>query len=310
MTASKTGGDARVSVVLGGLGGERDVSLRTGRAIHGALLRRGYEAVLVEWPGDGFGAMMRSEPHTVFVALHGAPGEDGTLQGALEMAGHRFTGSGVRASAVSMDKALSKTIARSEGVPTPRWETRARGDLRPSSLPLPVVVKPSRDGSSVGLSFVDDGATWPEALRRAWEGRGPALVEERVFGKEVTVALMDEVVLGTVEIRPAAGVYDYDAKYVRGDTQYVCPADVADATLRQMERDAVRVARAIGTRGLVRVDFLVDAEQTAWFLEINTVPGMTERSLAPRIAQSHGWSFDELVERMVRAATLDGEAEG
>lgn len=302
MTSTATIFGGRVSVVLGGVGGEREVSLRTGAAMLASLARLGIDAVRVEWPGPDFEAMVQGPPHTVLNALHGPPGEDGCLQGLLAMRGFAWSGASVAASAVTMNKALTKTVARAAGVRTPDWETRARGDRTVPTLAWPVVVKPALDGSSVGLAFVDDGDGWDAALDAAWRGQGDALIERRIRGVEVTVAVLDREVLGSLEIRPASGAYDYEAKYVRGDTRYLCPPELPQATVDALEADAARIVDALAVDGLARADFLVDADGAAWFLEVNTVPGMTERSLAPQIAEARGLSFDDLIVRMVAGA--------
>ncbi len=300
---------ADVVVVYGGESAERDVSLRTGSAVLDALLRGGFAARGVDLRLDALAELVVSSPDVVFVALHGTPGEDGTLQGALEYLGIPYTGSGVLASALCMDKIRTKQLLRAAGVPTAPWAVIERPDAPIPQVPgLPCVVKPSLDGSSVGLSIVHEADAWPAALAACAAGRGPALCEALVRGRELTVALLGDEVLGLIEIRPASGVYDYDAKYVRNDTVYAVPDDLGADTTAAVYAAATSTVKVLGCRGVCRVDVLLDADGTPWVLEANTVPGMTATSLVPKIAATRGWSFDELVARILAAATTDAEA--
>lgn len=311
MTAADGAKAGRVAVLLGGTSSERAVSLRTGAAILAALARAGRDAAGVD-VGDDVGALVRAlaQADAAFVALHGRGGEDGTVQGLLELLRIPYTGSGVLASALAMDKLRAKQIFAQAGVPTPAWELlpRAAGagqGLR--ALACPVVVKPNREGSSVGLSVVRRDEELPAALAEAFR-HDDALVEEFLPGIEVTVGVLDGEPLPVVQVTPGSGVYDYAAKYTAGMTAYaVLPPSALTAELQAL---AVRAHAALGCRGASRIDFRMDAGGRPAALEANTIPGMTETSLLPKAAAAAGIGFDELVARILGAARLDRDGGG
>ena len=296
----------RVGVLMGGPSSEREVSLESGRNVLAALHGRGHDAVGRDWKaGDDLGRLLRDAGiAAVWNALHGTYGEDGCVQGLCEILGVPYTGSGVLASALAMDKVASKRLFQVAGLLVPRWAVVT--DLAAASaFGLPCVVKPSCEGSSVGVSIVHATAALPAAFAAARAGRGVVLCEQYVAGREVSVGILDERPIGTVEIVPQAEFYDYAAKYQRDDTQYLCPAPFpADVTARLLAAgDAAH--RALGCRGYSRVDFLVDEQGDAYLLEVNTLPGMTSHSLIPKMAAQVGIEYGALCERILAGAGLN-----
>jgi D-alanine-D-alanine ligase len=298
--------DKRVGVIMGGPSAERDVSLRSGRGVVDALMQKGYQVVAIDWQGhaDDLCARLRGERVDVaWIALHGTFGEDGCVQGLLECMGLPYTGSGVLASAVAMDKVATRRIFDQESIESPRWR-RYHGPADAARIGFPLVVKPSCEGSSVGVSIVKTDAQLPAALREAQRLHGVVLLEEYVKGREINVGVLDDEALGEVEIRPATEFYDYEAKYLRSDTQYLAPAPVTDGERRMLHDLAARAHKALGCAGATRVDLILTAEGRAVCLEINTLPGMTEKSLLPKIAAQRGMDYATLVERVLATAKL------
>lgn len=295
-----------VAVLMGGPSNEREVSLRTGAGCAAALQSLGYQVRCIDLTADAIRDLVNNRPDVVFLALHGTPGEDGTVQGMLELLNVPYTGSGVLASALGMDKVRSKRLFESVGVPTPVW-TVANADM--ASAPwLPCVVKPSLEGSSVGVSLVRDAAEWAPAVTRCLQGRGLPLVEEMIEGDELTVGLLDGELLGVVRIVANATFYDYDAKYQRNDTQYEVPAKLDDELHAEVVRAAQQAYRALGCRGVARVDVMLRG-RAPFVLEVNTIPGMTASSLVPKMAAATGMSFPELCERILQTASTDARSE-
>jgi D-alanine-D-alanine ligase len=313
-------GAARIGLLLGGRSSERDVSLRSGTAMADALQRRGYAVVRID-PADGFlpERLASERIDAVVLALHGRFGEDGTVQGLLELMGIPYSGPGVAASAVCMDKVMSKRVFRDAGVPTPPW-IELGGDVADAvvldafdaaGLVCPVFVKPVSAGSSVGVVRVADRHGLVAGFRAAVaacnrDDGARILVEQAIHGSEVTATLLDGVALPLVEVRPHSGFYDYENKYNNGRTDYlVPPISVSDDVQVRAQAVAMQAHDATRCRGLVRVDMMVDGDGTPWVLEINTIPGMTALSLAPRSAAAAGLSFDDLVERILAGVALD-----
>jgi D-alanine-D-alanine ligase len=305
--------DKRIGVLLGGLGPERDVSLRTGEAICGALRRLGYDAreVLVDRDID---QTLRRDPIDVaFLALHGPYGEDGCVQGLLELMGIPYTGSGVLASALAFDKLKSKEMFRLHNVPTPPYyafDASELDDLESThgSFGFPAFVKPRRAGSSVGSGRANDLAELRERCAEAAAFDSSILVERFVPGREVTVAVLDGRALGALEIVPKGRFYDYQSKYQKGQSEYHLPARLPPTRYKGVLNIAERAAKCLGTTGAVRVDFLVTEGENEYVLEVNTLPGMTETSLLPMIARGAGMDFDSLCETILLRASLGGSA--
>jgi D-alanine-D-alanine ligase len=304
----------RIAVLMGGLSSEREVSLKTGAGVLAGLQELGYQAIAVDWRAGGNLAAILAEAGATVVwnALHGTYGEDGAVQGLCTCLGIKCTGSGILASALAMDKIASKRIFESHGIPTPTWrllpgadEGPADGSDAPAALadwPVPLVVKPADEGSSVGVSIVDEREQIAGAVALARKHHGPVLVEEYVAGTEVFVGVLDGAVLGSVEVRPAGRFYDYEAKYLRNDTQYLLPPEVAPDVLAACEQHALAAYHALGCSGHSRPDLRIDREGNAFVLEVNTLPGMTATSLLPKIARRAGLSYPALCERILASA--------
>jgi D-alanine-D-alanine ligase len=296
----------RVGVIMGGPSSERDVSLNSGRGILNALKTKGYDAVAIDWKGgaDGLGEAIRREKIDVaWIALHGTWGEDGCVQGLLECYMVPYTGSGVLASSLAMDKIATRRVFDTESIESPRWR-RYHGPADSARIGFPMVVKPSSEGSSVGVSIVKDPSLLQPALDEAKKYHGVPLLEEYVKGREINVGVLDDEALGEVEIRPAKEFYDYEAKYLRDDTQYLVPAPITDEERRTLHTLAVRAHKALGCAGATRVDLILAETGRAVCLEINTLPGMTDHSLLPKIAAHRGMDYATLVERILDSASL------
>jgi D-alanine-D-alanine ligase len=296
----------RVGVIMGGPSSERAVSLNSGKGVLAALLSRGHDAVGVDWQSldeDLVGRLRKEGVEAAWIALHGTYGEDGCVQGLLECAAIPYTGSGVLASAIAMDKIATRRVFDQEGIESPRWR-RYHGAADVARIGFPLVCKPSSEGSSVGVSIVKHEGELAGALHKAQAGRGVVLLEEYVKGREINVGILDGEALGEVEIRPATEFYDYEAKYVRNDTQYLVPAPLTDDERRRLHDLAVRAHQALGCAGASRVDLILGDDGRAICLEINTLPGMTDHSLLPKIAAHRGIDYAELVDRILASASL------
>ncbi|MGQ9531805.1 MAG: D-alanine--D-alanine ligase [Desulfotomaculales bacterium] len=303
----------KIGVLLGGRSAEREVSLRTGEAIYRALINRGYDAVKIDAGPDLPQQLKEQGIELAFIALHGRYGEDGTVQGLLEVLGIPYTGSGVLASALAMNKIYTKKILLAEGLPTAPFVT-VRRNSEPAerlarqvleSLPVPLVVKPAREGSTIGVTIVRGEDALPVALEEAFRYDQEVLVEKFIPGTEVTASVLgnrDPVALPLIEIVSATGFYDYRAKYTPGMSDHIIPPRLSEQVQQHVKDIAVRTYRALGCRGLARVDLMVDARGQPYVLEVNTIPGMTATSLFPDAARAAGIAFDELVERLVHLA--------
>jgi D-alanine-D-alanine ligase len=304
----------RVGVLMGGWSAEREVSLRTGEGVAAALESRGRDVERIVWKQDGPGVdelLRAAHVDVVFLALHGRGGEDGCVQGLLELMGIPYTGSGVLASALAMDKLKAKEMFRLHNVPTPPYYVATRTDLRDleavhGSFGFPAVVKPRREGSSVGLSKAKDLRELADGIERALAFDESALVERFVRATEVHVGILDGRVLGAIEVVPKEGLYDYRAKYTAGLTEYVSPPRIAATRLRGVMNLAERAARALSCTGACRVDLLVTEGENEYVLEVNTLPGMTPTSLLPKIAAAAGIDYPALCEAIVDGARLHG----
>ena len=286
----------RVAVALGGNSAEREVSLNSGSNVLAALKVRGVDAHAVDGVPALLDALRAGHFARVFNILHGRGGEDGVLQGALQSLGVPFTGSGVLGSALSMDKVRTKQVWQALGLPTPRYVALQRGEnvaAAIAALGLPVIVKPSHEGSSVGITKVRSNADLAAALELAARYDGELLVEELIEGGEYTIGILHRAALPSIHIVPHGGFYDYHAKYVSDETQYICPGldGGAEAELLAL---SLRAFEAVGCAGWGRVDVMRDAHGRNWLLEVNTTPGMTSHSLVPKAARVLGISFEDL----------------
>jgi D-alanine-D-alanine ligase len=294
-------GKLNIAVMLGGPSAEREVSLRTGSAVAKALRSLGHEVHELD-PRDG-SFVLPPKTDVVFLALHGTYGEDGTVQQQLDQLGVPYSGCDAEASRIAFDKVLTKQSCMQAGVPTAAFAVVSSAEAPlPAGLQLPLVVKPSRQGSSVGLQFVEQAGDWPKAVAESLKFDTEVLVEEKIIGRETTVGILGGKVLPVVEVRPKAGTYDYKNKYTAGATEYFCPADFDEATTKRIQTAAIGAFRAIGGRDYSRVDVMVRPDGSPVVLEVNTLPGMTETSLLPKAAAAAGINYEQLCQRMIELA--------
>ena len=300
-----------VAVLMGGWSAEREISLRSGKACADALERSGHQVSRIDVDRDVAATLRARKPDLALNVLHGRPGEDGTLQGLLEVIGIPYSHSGVLASALAMKKDIAKSVLKSAGVPVPGGMVAARKEAaKRHLLPPPYVIKPVAEGSSVGVFIVrEDHKHPPQELTRAdWAFGDQILVEPYIPGKELTCAVMGDRVFGVIEIVPTVKFYDYEAKYAPGGSKHLLPAPIAADVYREVQRLSLAAHRALGCRGVTRSDFRFDDSlgvKGLFCLEVNTQPGMTETSLVPELAAHAGTSFADLVRWMVEDASLD-----
>lgn len=305
----------RIVVLAGGKSTEREVSLNTGRGIAAALKEKGYDVTLMDVDNELPKKLLALQPDAVHIALHGRYGEDGTIQGMLEIMGIPYTGSGVLASALAMNKIMAKKIFRYEGIPTPQEVVLNKDEVGydflkvilmvRDNLKFPVVVKPGSEGSSVGLSIVRREEELVEAVKKVFLYDSEALVEEYIKGMEVTVGILgnkEPVALPPVEIVPAHEFYDYESKYVKGMSEHIIPARLGTEVLEMVKNVALKAHKALGCSGYSRVDLIVNQAGKPYVLEVNTLPGMTETSLLPDAAKAAGMSYSDLTEYILRLA--------
>lgn len=288
----------RIGVLYGGFSTEREISKRTGHAVLEAFQELNLDAVGVEVDHMLTENILKKKIGYCFIALHGKWGEDGTVQGLCEMMGIPYSGSGVLASALSMNKAISKKIFQSEQIPTPPFEALSF-PLSELKISLPVVVKPVDGGSAIGVSIVQKRSELKKAIRRAWRYSQEILVEKFIRGKELTASILGETVLPLIEIVPKSSFYDYRAKYVKGMSEHIIPARIPKRVEEQVRAIALRAHLVLGCRGFSRVDFILDDKNQPWVLELNSIPGLTETSLFPEAARSVGLSFPEMLLEIV-----------
>lgn len=307
----------KIAVVMGGPSLEREVSLKSGERVVAALEARGYRTLALDVTPDLVATLRSEKPDAVHIALHGRFGEDGTIQEVLDFLGIPYTGPGVLACARTWDKAVAKRLFVAEDVPTPPWATLSAGAFKEmgaatalDAIPaatggFPAVVKPAKQGSALGLTRISSAEGLPDALLTALSYSDKAIVERWVEGTEIAVSVLDAEdgaeILPPVEMAPKSGIFDFNAMYTEGETEYFVPARLSDPVLAEVARLAERVHRVLGGRDVTRVDMVVN-DRGPWVLEGNTSPGMTEMSLLPMAAENAGMSFEDLVERLVRAA--------
>jgi D-alanine-D-alanine ligase len=312
----------KVTVLIGGSSAEREVSLVTGAAIEGALQKLSHETSRVDPSEDDWKSRLAElSPDLVFIALHGGAGEDGRIQAELEAMGLAYTGSDPASSELAMDKQASKDRAKSLGILTPesrlfRLDNTERAspatvmelaDIIENSIGYPMVAKPNREGSSVGLALLHNREDTSLRLPRVIQASADILVERFIPGRELTVAILGDRALPAIEILPESGLYDFEHKYSKGVTRYQCPAELPGDMREVMESQALAIFQNLGCRDLGRVDFRGDEEGRLWFLEVNTIPGMTETSLVPMSAAAIGLDFPALVAKIARH-TLERKA--
>lgn len=297
----------KVAVLLGGKSGEREVSLKSGSAVLSALQRQGVDAHAFDPAERSLSELSGFD--RVFISLHGRFGEDGTMQGLLDLMGIPYTGSGVMASAVGMDKWRTKLLWRASGVVTPDFEMLdANTDFAKvvNQLGLPLFVKPANEGSSIGITKVKTAEALPEAYALAAKADPLVIAEKFVGSGEYTVGILDGEALPIIRIVPKNEYYDFEAKYLRNDTEYHCPSGLDAAREAQIQQEALVAFKVLGCKGWGRVDFLMDEAGKHYFLEVNTSPGMTDHSLVPMAAKVAGMDFDALVLRILSMTLKDG----
>ncbi len=290
-----------ITVMLGGPSAEREVSLCTGAAVVKALRSLGHEVHELD-PRDGSWSLPL-KTDVVFLTLHGTYGEDGTVQRRLDELGALYTGCDAEASRIAFDKVLTKNRCLKAGVPTAKFLVlNSEKAPLPKGWQPPLVVKPVRQGSSVGLQFVEQVEDWPKALAEALKFDSEVLVEEKIVGRETTVGILGGEPLPIVEVRPKVGSYDYQNKYTAGRTEYFCPAEFDSATTKRIQATALGAFQAVGGRDYARVDVMVRVSGEPMVLEVNTLPGMTETSLLPKAAAAAGLNYAQLCQQMVELA--------
>ncbi len=292
----------RIAVLMGGPSSEREVSLKTGKGVFDALTELGYRAIALDWkPGTSLPMLLEeAKVEVVWNALHGTCGEDGAVQGLLQCLGIACTGSGVLSSALAMDKVASKRVFESHGIATPAWQIWNPDEA--IRIDYPIAVKPASEGSSVGVSVVRNADEVDDALALAKEQGGIVLIEEYIEGHEVFVGILGDQALGTIEVRTSKGFYDYEAKYLRDDTEYLIPAELPETLCEKLSALALGAHRALGCESYSRVDIRVRENGEAFVLEVNTLPGMTGQSLMPKVAKYAGIDYPALCERILLAA--------
>jgi len=307
----------RIGVLMGGTSSERDVSVRSGLAVYQTLQELGYNSVLIDVGKDVVNILKKEKVRLAFLALHGGIGENGAIQGMLEVLGIPYTGSGVLASAMAMDKEVSKKIFTYHGLPVPPFKVVTRNEFQvasknknsllvtchlPSIFDMPWVVKPAAEGSSIGVSIIKEQTQLVQTLEKAFTFGKRIIIEKFIEGKEVHIGILGSMVLGGVEIRPSLEFYNYEAKYTAGLTEYIIPPEIDEVVYEKAKDAALQAHKSLGCSGATRVDLRIDSNGNPYVLEVNTLPGMTSTSLLPKIAQSAGLSFKDLIEEIIRLA--------
>ena len=298
----------RVAVLYGGDSAEREVSLSSGQAIFDALQGRGVDVVLIDAVDDVVSKIQKAQADRIFIALHGAGGEDGRVQALLEFLNLPFTGSGVQASALAMDKWFSKQIFTVSDIPTPQYRLLEKDtDLNDvvNELGEALMIKPAHEGSSIGMSKINARQDLLAAYEAAVAYDQCVFAEQVIVGDEYTVAILNGQALPVIKLETDHLFYDYDAKYISNDTRYICPCGLSAEQEQKLQRLAVKTFESLGCVGWGRVDFMADAESNFYALEVNTVPGMTDHSLVPMAAKQAGMQFDELVISILSQTLID-----
>lgn len=296
--------NTKICVIYGGMGAEREVSLKTGKNMADALLKNFPNTHLVDADYTLAEKLVNLKPDICVLALHGTYGEDGCIQGMLEMMGIPYTGSGVAASAVAFDKLLAKQNFTDYGLNTPKYVIVNKGDKKAPFIPC--VVKAARQGSSIGVTIVHDEKDYEAAVQEAFKYDNKVICEEFVEGKELTIPVMDGTAFPPIWIRPKKGFYNYENKYTAGMTDYLLDTGLSPARIRTLKKLAVKAYNAIGCRSMARIDFIA-TDKKFYVIEVNTVPGMTATSLVPKSASKLGISFEEIVKKIAESAALDNK---
>ncbi len=299
--------DKRIAIIMGGWSQEREISLETGKAVRKALIEEGINVLAIDVDRKEFTTKLKEEKiDYVFIALHGTFGEDGTVQAILELMELPYSGSGVLCSALAMNKVFSKCFFSFNNIPTPEYKVVKKGDiLQEPDLKLPVIVKPSMQGSAVGVTKVFETKDLYVALNRAFQYGSEVLIEKYIQGKEISVGILGEMILPVIEIVPKGDFYDYEAKYVPGMSSHILPAALDKTTYNQAQQYAKKVYSGFNCRGAVRVDMMVDDKNEIYVLEVNTIPGMTPTSLLPEAAKAAGINFNQLVLKIIELSIIE-----
>lgn len=309
----------KIAVLYGGTSGEREVSLSTGQGIIKALKNKGHEVISIDFSPDKISEILELDVDLVFIGLHGRFGEDGKIQGLLDMVGLPYVGSGVLASALAMDKSKSKQIFSSNGIQTAKSKSYdvtneelfsgIAEDIK-KSFRLPFVIKPNQEGSTLGLTIVKDDKQVEKAIETAAQSDSMILVEDYVQGREVTVPVIghtgNETALPVIEIIPKNDYYDFDSKYKPGGSEHIVPAKIDDGLTERLQKESILAHQLLGCSVYSRVDFIINENDEPIILEVNTLPGMTPTSLFPDSAQVIGWSYDDLIEKFVELSIEEG----
>ncbi len=312
----------KIGVLMGGKSSEREVSLRSGTAIYNSLKSLKYNVAAIDVQDDFCDVLKKKRIDVAFIALHGGHGENGAIQGMLEVMGIPYTGSGVLASALAMDKEASKKVFLYHGIPVPPFkivrssefgvrsskkgsEPKTRNSELETGFRLPWVVKPASEGSSVGVEIVRDRSKSGKALKKAFSYGDKVIIEKYIEGKEIQIGILNNKVLGGVEVRPSLEFYNYKAKYTSGLTEYILPPELSKKVYERSRNAALSAHLALGCSGATRVDLRVDNNGAPFVLEVNTIPGMTETSLLPKIARLSGLDFPALLEEILGG--IEGE---
>lgn len=305
MSATTAADFGKVAVLMGGTSAEREVSLKSGQAVLSGLLQRDVDAHAVDPSEQSLHSIEQAAFARAFIILHGRGGEDGVMQGALETIGLPYTGSGVLGSALAMDKLRCKQLWHGMGLPTPKWrvlESERDCAKAVDEMGLPLMVKPAHEGSSIGMSKVDQAERLVEAWLAASEYDDCVIAEQWITGKEYTAAILGDEVLPLIKLETPNTFYDFDAKYVSDTTNYVCPCELDEKTEKRIAEIALKAFHAVGASGWGRVDFMCDEKGEPYLIEVNTVPGMTDHSLVPMAARAAGMDFNELVWRILQTS--------
>ncbi|MBL7157824.1 MAG: D-alanine--D-alanine ligase [Candidatus Omnitrophica bacterium] len=307
----KKTGYGKIAVLAGGPSSEREISIKSGRAVYEALKRKNLDVFFLDAGTDAREKLKNAGFDIIFIALHGRFGEDGTIQAMIEELGIPYTGSGVHASRLAMNKVASREVFSASGMKVPRYQVANKGkDLRgiPRGFKTPFVVKPQSEGSSIGLTIVRDKADFEKALKKAFVYHENALVEEYIHGRELTVGILENKALPVIEIVTKNQVYDYEAKYENETTKYIVPANLSENDKKAAETAALKAHSLLGCRDFSRVDMRMDDKGDVFVLEVNTIPGMTSVSLLPKAARAANISFEDLCMRLIELAHKRGEA--
>ena len=295
----------KIAVLYGGNSAEREVSISSGKAVIKACKELGHEVIALD-PINGMSNLVTDllSVDMVFNGLHGGDGENGVIPGFLQSLGVKYTGSGNEASAICMDKRVSKALVHRKRIDTPSWLVVNTNDSVPTNhdIDYPLIVKPNDQGSTIGLTVVKNESELNPAVSFARQYAKTVLIEKYIPGREVTVTVIGEVPFPIVEIVPNHDLYDYECKYTKGMTNYYCPAELDESLVKSIQNTAITIHKLLGCRHYSRVDFRLDENEKFWFLEVNTLPGMTETSLVPKSATAAGLSFPELIQKIINEA--------